>query len=50
MKGEVGEGSCKGKRGYYLKQLAALHKRDHEFQRNKKGIKKENKVICREAR
>jgi hypothetical protein len=40
----------KNRRGYYSKQLAAINQESHEFRRNKKGIKKENKNICREAR
>lgn len=38
------------RRGYYIKQLAAINDKAHQFQRNKKGIKKENKNICKEAR
>jgi hypothetical protein len=40
----------RGKRGYISKQLAALNNQNHQFSRSKKGIKKDNKHICRDAR
>lgn len=40
----------RGKRGYYIKQLAALNNTNHQFPRGRKGIKKDNKNVCKKSR